>query len=290
LSTKIYSGFIVRGASTQEALTILGRERPAIQALVDSKSHAELIRRVVADIDGYTLARHLYPNDDLSERYPDAQTRSAWWPVVESLRTEQATCRGGNAREPLVDCDVELTVYLQPSSGHLMGYVQEERIGAYNHLMTVPGISEYGYWNNTDPLEGVSDEDWDLRGAAWDEVLDAKDAVRFSMTWQPSFIDRRNLLAKFPDLQYRAKKLARNFVINRVTRENQTAETERGSLSGLMRVLRTTEEALQDETSALYAEYLAALERFTPWLAPNIEAHLFTNLAQLPGLPEKTEQ
>jgi len=29
----------------------------------------------------------------------------------------------------------------------------------------------YGYWNNTDPEEGISEEDWNQREKDWDEVL-----------------------------------------------------------------------------------------------------------------------
>ncbi len=38
-------------------------------------------------------------------------------------------------------------------------------------LSSTPHVSEYGYWNNTDPLDGVSDEEWEIRGNNWDRAM-----------------------------------------------------------------------------------------------------------------------
>lgn len=37
-------------------------------------------------------------------------------------------------------------------------------------------FKDMSYWNNTDPEDGVSDEDWEARGKLWDDIL-GDDAV-----------------------------------------------------------------------------------------------------------------
>jgi len=32
-------------------------------------------------------------------------------------------------------------------------------------------VKEYGYWDNTDELEGISDKEWRQRGRDWDKIL-----------------------------------------------------------------------------------------------------------------------
>ena len=36
---------------------------------------------------------------------------------------------------------------------------------------SLPGVEEYGYWNNTDGPREISEEDWDERGDVWERVL-----------------------------------------------------------------------------------------------------------------------
>ena len=33
-------------------------------------------------------------------------------------------------------------------------------------------VVDYSYWNNTDPDENVSEEEWESRGQVWEEILD----------------------------------------------------------------------------------------------------------------------
>ena len=49
-----------------------------------------------------------------------------------------------------------------------------------------PEVEEYGYWNNTDQPEGVTDAEWDERRAAWERCLPnwsppARQALNFTL-------------------------------------------------------------------------------------------------------------
>lgn len=49
-----------------------------------------------------------------------------------------------------------------------------------------PEVEEYGYWNNTDQPEGVSDDEWEERRASWERCLPnwsppARQALNFTL-------------------------------------------------------------------------------------------------------------
>lgn len=37
-------------------------------------------------------------------------------------------------------------------------------------------MRDCGYWNNTDPADGVSEDEWKVRRAAWSAVIDRSPA------------------------------------------------------------------------------------------------------------------
>lgn len=39
----------------------------------------------------------------------------------------------------------------------------------------IEGVEFFGYWNNTDPMDGVSDDEWEERGVMWKEILNPID-------------------------------------------------------------------------------------------------------------------
>lgn len=38
-------------------------------------------------------------------------------------------------------------------------------------------VKEYGYWDNVDKLDTVSEEDWEVRRQDWESVIDSKDYI-----------------------------------------------------------------------------------------------------------------
>ena len=88
---------------------------------------------------------------------------SAWTTIQERRRKVKVT----NLRDPLVDDEFTLVVY--PSSDGLLILPFTE-----NYLSVLKNskfIKPFGYWDNVDPEEGVSDGDWNRRKLIWQEFL-----------------------------------------------------------------------------------------------------------------------
>jgi len=281
MSTKIYTGFALPSLTTKQAMNLLGSLRPAIQALVDQKHRKLLAERIVEYVDGYVLARHL--KEALAPAVVEREGKMAYFECIQRLQEEQEKCRGGFRREPLVDCDVELGLYMLPKSGKIIGIAYEERVGALEHLLTVPSIVEFAYFNNTDRPEELSAREWSRRARVWTRVLRDAESARFSMRWQPDPILPRDMKPFIPSLEERAKRAAANYVTNAQLQKDWPVE-QRNDFSGAMRVLREVELALKDPANELSKEVATLAEKFTSLLVPDLSEHLLTKLGELPGV------
>lgn len=281
MSTKIYTGFALPSLTTKRALNLLGSLRPAIQALVDQKHRSLLSERIVEYVDGYVLARHL--KEALSPAVAERANQTAYFECTGRLQEEQEKCRGGFRREPLIDCDVELGLYMLPKSGKMVGIVHEERVGALEYLLTVPDITEFAYFNNTDRPDELSAREWSRRARIWTQVLRDKESAHFSMRWQPEPTMPRDLKPYIPSLADRARRAATNYVTNEQLNKHWPVE-ERNDFSGAMRVLGKVERELKIAESDLSKQVAILSGQFTPLLVPDLGEHLLTKLGELPGM------
>jgi hypothetical protein len=283
MSTKIYTGFALPSLTTKQAMGLLGSLRPSIQALVDQKHRKLLAARIVEYVDGYVLARHL--KETLAPAVAEREGKMAYFECTHRLQEEQEKCRGGMRREPLIDCDVELGLYMLPRSGKIIGIAYEERVGALEHLLSVPGVEEFAYFNNTDRPDELSAREWSRRARIWTQVLRDTESARFSMRWQPEPLLPRDMKPFIPSLDERAKKAAANYVTHTQLQKDWPIE-HRDDFSGAMRVLRKVELALKDPASELSKEAAVLAARFTSLLVPDLSEHLMTKLGELPGVAE----
>lgn len=116
-----------------------------------------------------------------------------------------------------------MSVFLIPHNNKVYGYLLTERDRDFDYMLKeMPFLKEYGYWNNTDQPDEISDEEWEERYNTWREVLD-----EFKPLPQSGFefeLVPRNLVTRSlctldelledhgPDLETRLKNLARELV------------------------------------------------------------------------------
>lgn len=290
MSTKIYTGFIVKAASTQEAFALLGAQRPALERLANIKNHGVYIETIIDFVDGYCLHRHLRNTKKLPPRYEerDALLYSIGGYCAKVVREKQQACRASMERAPLEDCDIELSLYVDTETGHVMGMVQEERTGALKHLLTVPGIEDFAYWNNTDRPDTLTDEAWSERSKTWDRLLDSPTTPVVSLRVVPGYVAYDELLAEVPSLHSRAEECARNTVQNEALlayKNSPEGIASKDSVSRFFTVLNEVRERLQDPTSAESEKVKLLTQEYLGYLVPDVMAHLSATLPELPGLP-----
>ena len=114
------------------------------------------IDKVIEDLDWpfvggiLNLAINVYRNDTLNESKVSC---------YNDIRSEIAFCKGDDTHLLFITYGNVFTDYL------------DKLIQNKDELITKYGIEEYGYWNNTDKPEGITDEDWVKRESDWNKAL-----------------------------------------------------------------------------------------------------------------------
>lgn len=167
MSTKIYSGYLLNEdidvfdlqALYRKSCLEVAKDMTMCDLLDKSITHYYLSYLVSLDNASYSFLD--------GEKYKETSFR-------EALRAVQIDTLTSKAEE---DEKYKLQAYLRimkhPIDKRIYlifeGYPDYESkfIEQYPQVCTY-----YGYWNNTDPLDGVTNEEWKKRGKDWDTLID----------------------------------------------------------------------------------------------------------------------
>lgn len=69
-------------------------------------------------------------------------------------------------------------------TGGLYAKIYTSRGEYRDAFVTATGARDFEYWNNTDPAEGVGDEEWDVRRDTWERLLGEDAPARRGLTWE----------------------------------------------------------------------------------------------------------
>lgn len=61
--------------------------------------------------------------------------------------------------------------------GKILAYPYYGKNEYFEALLTMPDVSPYGYWNNTDHEEGITDEQWNERRQEWDSIIEPEEGT-----------------------------------------------------------------------------------------------------------------
>lgn len=294
MSTKIYSGFIIDAGSAQANLALLSSIKEPVQRLVNKKHFKTIQDRAVALLDKFYAGKLLSSNeaadtDKAEHKDGPLADYSAWAYCGHQVEAEQRKCRQSLERSPFYDCDVELFLRMHPETGALLGYLQEERVGVYDYLLTVDGIREYGYWNNSDQPDEVSEQEWEKRGQDWKLLLDGPFAV-FCVKWEPISWDDSTVAGSMPSLQKRAQNLASEELIDRAIRAQLSHEATHkpntvrsASFAGVSRAMQKAQTEMDTEGAALNLEFKKLCAHYEQVLLPQLtQKVLQTHWSKLP--------
>ena len=69
------------------------------------------------------------------------------------------------------DADYDVNVCVFPLENKMLAIYYAHNDELYSILKANPAFSDYGYWNNTDKPDDVSEEEWEQRKIDWDNAL-----------------------------------------------------------------------------------------------------------------------
>ncbi len=139
MSTRIYKGFRLNMSRLADVLALVESFRPWVEEQANQAFDTFM--------------------DNMSKEGADAiKAFDTWQELRRLIRVQQQ-------RVPQVDTD--FTVLVIPSGEQMLGIVYTERQAWFDAWCKLPGVEEFGYWDNTDQPDGVSDDEWDARSRAW---------------------------------------------------------------------------------------------------------------------------
>jgi len=187
LSTKIYTGFRLTTsdwAAIHDHVMEFRRE-------LEEATYRERCRRVAVSacwyLDRVTLG--------LADPAEDSPYTSAYMDDMDDLRKD-------SARFDIVFIPHGREVY-----GMTFGDEMPEKLWFAKDF-----VSEYGYWNNTDRPDHLTDEEWEDRAETWDAMLPGSPAMSgFTAQCLPKYarpIALDHMMPELPSREFRARRMA----------------------------------------------------------------------------------
>lgn len=178
MSIKIYSGY--RLDEGLDAFEFSKQVRDLFKPLLTKRYRRSVLNMVIKYYDSLTVADGKFSNDYRSAAKDQRPVEEIG--LRDIVRTVEKTY---NVKIDAVDANVDLpqvTVLYgkDPVTGRILCYFLGDNI-TEQKFSEMEGVNYYGYWDNTDQEEGVSDEDWDDRIKTWERTVDIDRGLGESM-------------------------------------------------------------------------------------------------------------
>lgn len=120
----------------------------------------------------------VFPNrKEVKENKMRSYLVSAWSKIL----TEYKEVKKTSHRNPAVDVECEIIFHFR---GRFIYMVMFTEVHAYkDHLVSLPNIEDYGYWDNTDKPDYITQRAWNHRKKLWDDVFGYGQYLQAGLTW-----------------------------------------------------------------------------------------------------------
>lgn len=172
MSTKIHNGFILPKTTLETALDMIVEFRAEIHERAKQDAAAYVAKEAAKRIDRLA-ADSLFPGQIDPEKAPGNDPHHA---VLMECLTRSGEIRKTRSRDPEVDFEMQFCLF--PDGEDILGMPFCEHSDWLDLWMGKPIPQPYGYWNNADKPESVSEEEWTLRNERWDRALERDPASR----------------------------------------------------------------------------------------------------------------
>lgn len=159
MSTKIYTGYHLGNPTFFELNNLLNDYRKKVEEIMLGLYVEDFAKKTVEIVDGLSfgnLAHRPAENSIMS---------SVYWDMVDQIR------KGEASDSRLEGLDLTARVWVFPIDGAILAYVGTEHGEYLEAFGAMPGVKEYGYWDNSDKPDEVTEEEWGQREKDWGKAL-----------------------------------------------------------------------------------------------------------------------
>jgi hypothetical protein len=157
MSTKIYDGFMF----VPKNIAVINKKNQEFRHKIDKYITSEFNKFSAA------IASNFIDNCCCGIENNEKNT-SPFFYAYEYLLQETKKVKISPERS-LFDYSCSATVHLYKDTFYGMLFCDNRKINEM--WFQQEWIKKFGYWNNTDPLDGINYKDWEKRGKIWDKIL-----------------------------------------------------------------------------------------------------------------------
>jgi len=167
MSTKIYNGFRFTTMDFRKIHKYLMEFRLELEPLIQAKYSKFLAIRCTTMHDRLVMGMHPGCDGEHEENaYKHGVLVQAFCEFEERIRRMRKT----NQRDPIIDFEVSMAIIPIPMK--MLGIIYTEQAEFQQLWFDKPFVKEYGYWNNTDKPDELTNRQWDRRRKDWDIALE----------------------------------------------------------------------------------------------------------------------
>jgi len=216
MSTKIYNGYLLDDMNVIELQKFLINFSDLIEVERKKLYYTHLVRIATEIIDKTKYGIHFG-----HKQYIKNDTIEPYWTAYRHVEEAVREIKMKGLRNP--SCDFDCQVSIIPIENKILALLYTERQEFTQIWENLEQVSEYGYWNNVDPLESVTDEQWDRRKIDWDLAMPSGVPAKTCLSFDPFVLlpeyNIQESLKYVLDKNARARKIAdelmwKNFVDN----------------------------------------------------------------------------
>lgn len=223
MSTKIYNGFrISNDLSLVQLKTLMMRLRKHAHRIIKKELWDLTAIEAVCLIDRIAMGKEVYSDWE----------RPLISHVEDEIEKKYINIERTGRRDP--EYDFHFSIGILPIKGKTLLMVFAERESFFELIKKQRWIEEYGYWNNTDEPEGVSESEWEQRKKDWDEALGesgipSQNGFEVTLSLPYLYYNRPtvdDLLKLVPTYEKRIDKWVRREAINEIAKIIKEEENE----------------------------------------------------------------
>lgn len=260
MSTKIYNGY-----KMPKSLDLLQ------DFMMDFREKGQEITiknltKLTAGLTSYNVDRFFFGSlDDV--QLADCAISKVWRYIDDEYKKVRTT----RQRNPLFDFECEISVLVPKNSDKTLLMLFTEQKDLKELFESYEYIEEYYYWNNSDPLETVTEEEWEQRSKDWDAALpDSGVPARNGLTLELvgdylPIIDVEDVLENMPSFEDRCKKVAKERVASYMKDQSVWDELKNGKSGSAYKFFQAVKEfENSDEGVAAFNELMAKAKEKLP--------------------------
>ena len=215
MSTKIHNGYYIEECSVYELNEIMISFMEDARGVFKDIFLKKTGKFIAQMIDAYDLGEL-----DGEEYYLDKKIGKSFTPyrfIRELFQERHNEINQTGIRAPDYDLECSVCVIPHKKSGKLLCLFYSEADDYLAVWNKIDEIKEYKYYNNVDPPKNITDEEWETRGAIWNDALEYRapkdrgfvyELLGGNILTNISYDDCKKI--KFPTLEERANEYAKN--------------------------------------------------------------------------------